>query len=169
MRLDDIAAALPGLPATELQKLRDQVTVLLAIGPKGGEVLSSNGKPDAFVPLLYDALAAELKRATQAKAAPFSLFAKSSTYENHFKPGALVAAEANARWFPRQTRVEQASMATLYARLCVQWLQQQSRPLAWFSINFALQALPEIVDQAFPGYAASGLLGKVQLARTRRP
>lgn len=166
----DLFASLPHLPAEQLIKLRDQVTVLLAIGgkpaAKPGREIRANSEEE-FAKDLYDAVAAELLRRTRAKSMPFSVFAGSNQFETHFKAAARSAFEANAVWFPKQTRAERQSMVRLYANLVLDYLAGQSRPAVWYNVSAAMAVLPQVVDQAFPGYAAAGLLGKVQVLRTR--
>lgn len=170
-RQTDILDQLPHLPPEQLQQLKDRVTVLLSVGGKGprkGKVATTAPTgADAFAVGLYDALAAELKRRTQVRSLPFPVFAGSSQYATHFQPAAKAAYEANAQWFPKQSRVELQSMLGLYAKLALDYLARQDRPAVWYNIAAALNALPQVVDQAFPGYAAAGMLGKVQSMRTR--
>ena len=170
MAQQNIMDVLPHLPAEQLRSIRDQVTVLLAIGGKGakaGPDVRGNAADD-FARDLYEALAAELQRRTRAKSMPFSLFAGSNQYETHFKAAARNAMDANALWFPKQSRAERMSMVQLYAKLALDYLAGQSRPMVWYNIAAAMNALPQVVDGAFPGYASAGLLGKVQALRTRR-
>lgn len=161
---DQLLAALPNLSAEALVRVRDQATILLNIGSKRGV----EEQPDEFTAALYDALADELKRRTQVKQPPFRIFSASVTFHDKFGPAARVASEANAAWFPRQSKAELTSMALLYAQVVVDHLQQRGIPAVWTAIASTLHALPQVMDQAFPGYAQAGLLGKVQQLRTKR-
>lgn len=168
---DQIAKSLLLLKPEELASVRDQATVLLALGSKKGTPrleLRVNGEED-YARDLYAAFAEELSARTRVRSMPYNVFCRNSQYTTHFQPGARAAFQANAQWFPRQSRAERLSMVRLYAKLTLEYLAAQGRPAVWFNIAAALAVLPEVVDTAFPGYAASGLLGKVQTLRCKGP
>lgn len=168
---EQVLAALPHLPADVLAKVRDAATVLLAVGPKKASPRSGDGAtggvPEDFARALYDAIADAVAKRTRVKATPFHVFSRSATYHDKFLPAAEAAAEANGQWFPKQSKSERASMAALYATLTLDYLDSRRTPVLWPTIAVALASLPAVVDRAFPGYAAAGLLGKIQQLRTR--
>lgn len=167
--LKDLVGALPLLSNDQLQEIRDRASALLAIGP-ASEPAGRAGRADPadeFVRDLYGALAEELERRTRVKSAPFHAFASTTAFRDRFRPAARQAFVANSSWFPGQSKAERLSMTRLYARLCLDYLAGQSRPAVWHNISAAVNVLPQVVDGAFPGYAAAGLLGKVQSLRTR--
>lgn len=158
--------SLPNLTPDELREVRDRASVLLAVGPKHSSKTSGE-IPNDFVQDLYVASAEILYKRTQVKRMPFKIFARTSQYRDHYLPAAKAAESANQQWFPKQTRAERLSMVRLYAKLAIDYLDGQARPAVWYNLAAAFSSLPEVVDSAFPGYAASGLLGKVQAMRTK--
>lgn len=168
-KTDELLALLPTLPVEDLQRVKDQATLLLALSPKSAlpRVELRAGGEQEFARDLYDALAAELLARTQVPAPHWNIFSRHNQFHSHFKPGAAAAYAANLAWFPKQSRAERASMLQLYARLVLDGLAAQGRPSHWHWVSDALRNLHAVVDSAFPGYAASGLLTKVQQLRTR--
>lgn len=166
----DLLASLPHLSAVELEQVRDRVAVLLTLGPSPARRIERRGQAldaDDFARDFYEAVARELQRRTQVKSAPYLQATKSKAFVERFVPAAHSAFQANAQWFPKQTRIERGSMLGLYANLVLDDLARRGQPALWHSIAFAVSNLPQVVDQAFPGYAAAGLLGKVQSLRCR--
>jgi hypothetical protein len=163
-----ILNTLPNLTAEELREVRDRASVLLTIGPKKSSVKPvHNIAQDDFAYDLYTALSDLLYRRTQIRRAPYKVFARTIQYRDHFLSGATAASDVNQQWFPKQTRAERMSMIQLYVKLVINYLDERGRPAVWGNLASAFSSLPEIVDLYFPGYAASGLLGKVQAMRTR--
>ena len=161
-----LLCSLPNLTSDELREVRDRASALLEIGPKSTKAVINTGQDD-FIHDLYVATSEVIYKRTQVKCAPFCVFSKTSQYRDHYRPAAASAMAANEKWFPKQTRAERMSMVRLYAKLAIDYLAGQGRPAVWYNLAAAFAALPEVVDFAFPGYAASGLLGKVQMMRTR--
>lgn len=157
---------LAALPVEELQEVHSHAAALLAVGPKVR--VRTTPSVDEFSASFYAALAELMDTRTRVHSLPFAVFSRTAQYRDHLGPAMCLAAEANRQWFPEQTKTERLSMVRLYAKLCVQYLDEQDRPLVWYNIAAAVSSLPGVVDRAFPGYAASGLLGKVQLLRTRK-
>lgn len=167
--MPDIAkllTALPHLSPAELRTVHERCTALLAIGPQD----PADGAPGkaGFTMDLYGAIGDALLEITKVKSMPFPMFARTAAGK-WFRDAAAVAQQANDIWFPRQTRAERLSMAKLYANLVLDHLAARERPAVWQNISAAVSSLPVIVDYAFPGYAAIGMLGKVQSLRTRPP
>lgn len=158
--------SLPNLTPDELREVRDRASVLLTIGPKRSSKTTGDVQDD-FVHDLYVATSEILYKRTQVKRMPFKIFSRTSQYRDHYLPAAKAAESANEQWFQKQTRAERLSMVRLYAKLAIDYLDGQGRPAVWYNLAAAFTALPEVVDSAFPGYATSGLLGKVQALRTR--
>ena len=159
-------SSLPNLTPDELREVRDRASVLLAVGPKYGSKTTGDVQDD-FAHDLYVAVSDILYKRTQVKRMPFKIFSRTSQYRDHYLPAAKAAESANEQWFPKQTRAERLSMVRLYAKLSIDYLDSQARPAEWWNLASAFSALPEIIDLAFPGYAACGLLGKVQALRTQ--
>lgn len=160
--------SLPGLTQDELRELRDRALVLLAVGPKNEKKMMVGSNQYDFARDLYEATASILFSRTQVKGMPYHVFLKTPQYRDQYLPAVIIAADVNAQWFPKQTRVERLSMVRLYAKLVIDYLISQGRPLLWYNLNAAFSSLPAVVDSAFPGYAASGLLHKIQIMRTKQ-
>jgi len=162
----DVLDALPTLSPDVLRAVHDRCVALLVVGGARLRASIPAGNDD-FAADLYTALTAELRARTQVNGPPYHVFRRLAQHK-HFAECAQAAAAANAQWFPQQTRAERLSMLRLYARLVLDYVQEQHRPAVWPVIGAACAALPAVVDRAFPGYAESGLLGKVQALRTRK-
>lgn len=157
----DIISALPLLPAEDLRKI---AAIASGLDPGKAAPRGSSQESD-FARDLYEALSKELSKAYQLSSAPFNMMPKG--LRQHFERGAETALLVNQRWFPRQTRGERMSMAQLYAKLILDYIREAGMSPHWRTLSWALGILPQIVDDAFPGYAEAGLLGKVQQLRTR--
>lgn len=166
MNATNLLEALPLLSPEDLKQLRDRASALLTVGPRA-QLVPRTGSSDGFTRDMYTSLNDALFRRTQVRGMPFEMFRRTPTFKNHFAPAALSAGQANDQWFPKQTQPERLSMTQLYAKLILEHLDVCGSPVVWPLISFKLGELPAVVDQAFPGYAASGLLGKVQHLRCR--
>jgi hypothetical protein len=168
MKLDAVFAELLNLTADELRQVSARCQSLPAVS---GTSMNQNFKQtDAgpFLEGLYLALCDELKHRIKADVIPYRIFAKAkANLHRTYVLGAKAASVANESWFPDQTRAEQASMVKLYAKLILDHLEEIGTPLLWPVIVHYVEALPGIIDAAFPGYARAGLLGKVQTLRTK--
>jgi hypothetical protein len=164
--ISKLLTALPHLSPAELRTVHERCAALLTIGPKGDS--SSEGAPGAagFAMDLYGAFSDALLEITKVKSMPFPVFTRTAAGK-WFRDAAAVAQQANDVWFPKQSRAERLSMAKLYASLVLDHLAARERPAVWQNISAAVSSLPVLVDYAFPGYAAIGMLGKVQNLRTR--
>ena len=160
-----VLKSLVSLSPEDLREVRDHASALLVIGPKHGKAVTD--ERNDFVIDLYSATSDLLYHKTQVRAVPYHVFAKTAQFRDHFLPAAKAASAANEQWFPKQSRTERISMVRLYAKLALDYLAGQGRPAVWYNLSAVFAALPELVDTAFPGYAANGLLGKVQLMRTK--
>lgn len=124
---------------------------------------------DAFARELYEALSAQVLRKVQVKLAPWSIFMTRRKRTKLYMDAAASAKSMHDTWFPKLNRAERKSMLGLYAELCYDHavtgrMAESSMPL---SVKLALSVtdLPQVLDRAFPGYAASGLLPRVAAAR----
>lgn len=160
-------ASLPSLSAADLRALHDRAAVLLSIG--GGA--RQQGKAakltaDTFSSTLYDALTAELQQRTRASSAPYAVFLRTGAGKR-YEQAAVLAQTAHERWYRSVTKAALISMCRMYAELIFDYLASCSLPAVWDTVSWAVQSLPVIVDQAYPGYAERGLLEKVHTLRTR--
>lgn len=169
----DLRTQLTHCTPEQLVEIRDQAAVLLAVGPKSSaqrrEVYRAPGGAEEFTRDLYEALVRELHVRAKVRHMPFENFLTSRTFEAHFKAAALAAFEANRAWFPKQSRTERSSMVRLYAELVVDGLKAAGKPLVWPVIAAYVANLHAVVDEAFPGYQAAGMLPKVQQLRVKGP
>lgn len=164
--VEKLIESLPGMEADELRAVHARVTVLLKTGPKNSRASQTNSTP-AFAGVMYSALVDQMALRTGVKYPPFSVFQSQPSCQR-FLEACQVIEEANGMWFPKQTKAEQASMATLYAGLVLDRLSERGSTLVWGTINYWLENVPGLVDDAFPGYAMAGLLSKVQTMRTSK-
>lgn len=156
-RLDEVIAILPGLSPDEIKIISDRCAVLLAVGGKGKKI----AEPPQFAADLYAAITSKL-----GLGMPFIVFMRTD-YGALFIDAATAAEKKDAEWFPKQTRAEHQSICLLYAELIVTHIKSANLPLIWSVITRMVENLPAIVDLAFPGYAAAGLLGVVRERRTK--
>ena len=158
--------SLTNLTLDELRQVRDNASALLALGPKH-DTKPATTEHDEFAFDLYAAVSDILYKRTHVRRMQFRVFTRTAQYRNHFLPASKIAKEANTQWFPKQSKTEQMSMAQLYAKLAIDYLDSNGRLINWYSLSGVFSTLPELVDVCFPGYAACGMLGKIQEMRTR--
>lgn len=161
-----VLGSLTNLTLDELRQVRDNASALLALGPKHDAKLSMT-EHDDFAFDLYVAVSDILYKRTHVRRMQFRMFTRTAQYRDHFLPATKMAKEANTQWFPKQSRTERMSMMQLYAKLAVDYLDSNGRLINWYSLSGLFSSLPELVDTNFPGYAACGMLGKIQEMRTR--
>ena len=166
MNANEVFMALPHLSGAELRDVHMRASALLSIGPKTDVIGPARGE-DSFVRDLYIALGDLLQKRICVRSMPFHVFIKQAAYQQ-FLPAAQFAEEANGQWFPKQNKAERLSMVMLYARLVLDDIASRSQPAVWRVISAAVLNLPQIVDQAFPGYAEAGLLGIIHRLRTQK-
>jgi len=164
--MDKIIIDLPNRTAAELKVIHERCSALLAIGPKANAVNMDKGTSD-FAADLYKSIDDLLFERTRVRNAPYLVFLKTSNNAAKYKEAALAAANANATWFPKQTRAERLSMCGIYARVILDYIAAREWVAVWPTINHRIGELPVLVEDAFPGYAANGMLGKVQTMRTQ--
>jgi hypothetical protein len=162
VEVEKLIAALPEMASEDLRTLHAKLGFLLKVGPKGEQETATS-----FSAVMYSALVDQMVERTKVKYPPFGVFQKQAGYQK-FAEACAVVEEANSMWFPKQTRAERVSMTALYAGLVLDRLAERGTTMVWNTINFWLGNLPALVDDAFPGYAMSGLLSKVQMLRTKR-
>ena len=165
MNVNEVFMALPHLSGAELRDVHNRASALLSIGPK--TAVPARGADD-FARDMYIALADLLQKRTQVRSMPHHVFSRQAAYRDQFLPAAQLAEEANAQWFPKQTKAERLSIVMLYAKLVLDDIAARSQPAVWRVISNAVMNLPQIVDQSFPGYAEAGLLGIVHRLRTQK-
>ena len=110
---------------------------------------------------LYDALAGTVAHTLKTKnKLPFSVFRRSAPVYPKFHSAVALVVDQHRHWFPKLNRVQDISMLRLYAMLIVSHMQsdRHEHGMGWRSICWAMENLPVIVDQHFPGYAEAGLL-----------
>lgn len=168
MLINDIYAGLTKLDPEHLQEVILRCHALLAINPTTTVPAQNKNDANPFYEGLYTSIADEVKKRTGSGSPPYRVFCKMQQalqriYITHCK----TAQEANAGWFPEQSRSEQASMIRLYAQLIVANVEARELPLVWSILANTVGDLAAIVDQSFPGYAGVGLLSYVQALRTR--
>lgn len=121
---------------------------------------------------LYEALASAVARTLQAKKPlPLGVFRRSAPIYPQFRSAVALAVEQHRHWFPKMSRVQDVSMLRLYAELIVNHMRSDGHQhgLGWRSVCWALENLPVVVDQHFPGYAAAGLLSVIAEMRIKSP
>lgn len=154
--------SLPKLSAQDLRALHDRCAVLLALSPTPAKSIA----PDDFGQNLYDALCDELNKRTQTKCPPYHIFLRSGSGKR-YEQAALLTAAAHRQWYRTVSAAQLISVCRMYAELMLDYLAASSLPAIWPTITWAVSNLPVIVDTAYPGYAASGLLDMVQALRTQ--
>ncbi len=163
---DQITQALPLLTQTDLEQIRQRCVFLLT--PAGGRPRLLIHKPEeSFAAELYGALADEIKRKTSAASMPWAIFQirQRKAYEKYTEIAADVKA-MNTTWFPSQNQAQRMSILALYAQLVIATVLRSEQALVWDVISYQLGNLGGIIESAYPGYAASGLLNQIQIIRT---
>lgn len=170
--LDQMISSLPHLSPDDLKAIHDRCAALLSLGSGNGARLAVQRRvtsvEDEFAEMLYSAISDILMERTQIRCMPFRVFMAQQASSKRYREMIAVANAANDKWFPKQSKAERASMIRLYAECIIKHLVSRHLPLTWHStIPNAVGNLPAIIDRAFPGYAASGMLGQVQALRTK--
>ena len=142
---------------------RQQVLMFLR-ALSGLRSTESATEPATEIGVLYVAISAELKRQLHTSSPHYPTFRKQHPQSKEFVAAAEIVVAWTKEWFDRPiTQLELQTFYLLVARLIVQAVRQQQMPEVplWRLICFQLKNVPALVDRAFPGYLASGMLGKV--------
>lgn len=163
---DALMETLPDLSKDELRAVQARVQFLLQTATGKATGPAAQAEPNEFAQAMYGAFSDMLKRRFGTRVAPWFVFTQGPQYGN-FAAACDLAKEANSAWFPKQTKAEAASMLLMYAGLVIDRLEDRATTIVMPTITFWLGNLPALVDDAFPGYAAAGMLGRVQQLRTK--
>lgn len=165
---------LPDLDSAELEQLGARIAALRTFftSPARRPPLGRAGlavSPDAaFEVLLYEACSHALMSEIGEAPEPWGLFLLRRRTSDAFRKSAARAAQQHAQWFPKATRVETAALVRLYVVCSINRLRAIGLPVNWATFSSMLGRLAEIIGEAFPGYARSGLLSMIKARATSR-
>jgi hypothetical protein len=162
LTMEQIKAALPLLTNYELQEIRKQITVLLGLGG-GGAKHPSNRTEDQTSNTEYTdedfvlrAVCTAVQRANGSSIQPHALRGSSSAMASlrQHLPNLIEYIEAI-------DPLSRHGFLDMAMTMLVENIKQQMLPVTPLVVIRNLRRLPALVDVAFPGYYANGLLGFV--------
>lgn len=148
--IQEIEHAVLSLSPANLHRLRDKVNCLIQLS----EVDEDDGDDGR---LFYDALARSISEATGKKVLPYHIFTKRDTYSIYKKklPEVLRFIGEN---LPMLKRLERMYLFGIATHVLVTNLQDIQIPVSLRVCCTHLDRIPELMDDAFPGYIQAGLL-----------
>lgn len=157
--LDGLATLSPG----ELREAKARLQVLL--GASGGIIDQVPGEDDDRG-LVYHELCDMIRRKTGAKPPPLARFLDTK-YAPAFRSGADEIIRYAVEHLKPRGRAGMIQAIRLLVSLIVRQVMLENRvPIAIGPLACNLGRVAELVDEAFPGYMESGLLGMVLKPRT---
>lgn len=154
--LQQIVNLLPHLPKGDLLQVHKAVGALMSLNghasmPTKDEVVSS-----------IDPMLIVISKVMQSRGLEFSspyMLSRSNAY-NKFR---VEHAPAITKFLEAQrlSHLEQALLLDMGVRLLIDRLQSRGMSVSGRAILWNMHQLPSTIDQAFPGYAEAGLLGKI--------
>lgn len=164
MKADAICEALSSLSQPDLEVVYLRVQLLRSTSTLDFKTTGSTEEAK-----LYNSLHETVQKATgSAAGAPYHQFTRTTFYPS-FHAGYEHVSKLTSAWFPNATKPERYSLYSLYASLIVARVQERlsNRRWLWRHIIAQLNHLEDVVEDAFPGYYASGLMTMILNARTK--
>jgi hypothetical protein len=160
----DVLAALATLPPAELKQAQARIDVLLN-GSSGSSALqagqgtkpANSTKIAEDLRLVYDELAAVVQKRTGHKAPPIAVFMR-GRWGNQFRSGAEAVLEYADQHLKPEGRRERIGAARLLLGVIARQLHRQGRPVTPGYMAIQMGRIGAVVNDAFPGYLAAGLL-----------
>lgn len=156
MSVDKLAAQLATLCEKDARHLLDLVQGVLHLSSVSKDTPDSV-KESERAREWYEALAEALTKATKSKPMPFFAFKKTRYWQAFASAVPVATSFLNTL---DADRLRQHALRRWLAFLVVEDVRRNQR-LEWFNISAALGRLPMLVDDMFPNYGSSGLLGTV--------
>lgn len=146
--VEKIIKYLPKLNQKELRKLNSAVKFLL-----------KDEKVESGWENVYALLCKEAKN-RGINLPPKNVFRSYSNFKR-FEEGIEVVEEFTETHFPRIDRVHKAKVQSLYCKILIDYLEESKMGVSMMGICLGYRDLPNLVNDAFPGYASAGLLMKI--------
>lgn len=163
-----LLSTLATLTPADLREAQARINVLLGAGSASDVAVKHPGPAEA---LLHDAMAATLAEHGCKRVPPLNVVLK-FPHAGEFRKAAAAVAEFTDLYLSPRTRLDKAKAAGLLAvfaaRSITAGAAYSRRPLSHRTLCQALARCEEVVDNAFPGYKAAGLLPML-LKRQRGP
>lgn len=165
LEINTVISSLPSMGRTELRNMQQAISLLLAEQP----ATDARHQADSFEMLLYQAVAEELKSRGIRQHIPFEAFTQTRQYKA-WKRGLQHVKDFISSQFKNHAKDERAKrglLRLLISALCDE-LKERNISVGLSTIASNISRLPEVFDNAFPGYLSSGLAFIVPLAMKRR-
>jgi hypothetical protein len=161
---DAVVSTLPLLDKASLRNVQQALSMLL------GEqhTVERFVHPEGFEAILFDAVVAEFRARGLKQTMPFDAFRKTSRYKSWKRNLDAVASFINTQ-FKNHTNDDRAKLGLcrLLVSALITELRERGIGLSFGAIAANIGRLPEVFDNAFPGYLESGLAYIVPLAMKR--
>lgn len=159
MRYDEVASALPHLTPAERAKIMERLRALQSLSPgSGSSPQAPEARPDGALGELLDVIAASVLSLSGERTSPQALSRALGGPAMRAKAEALVSGFA-ARHAP--TRAQRRGLLAVGVDCLYRDLARGGSTVSARTLARQAHRIPGALDRAFPGYAASGLLGMV--------
>lgn len=156
--VDPVLASLPNLPIKQIESILSHCKAILSLGRATGQIAQSNTDSDwLFMGFQY-----ELKRR--------GLGESGNRRQAHafYLKNLPVAEELLVTHVLTLSRVEKQALGVIFARSLAGLLARRRMTVSLRMLCVNISSLPQAIEQAFPGYLSSGMLGFIIQSQLRK-